>query len=88
MYTDANGSRYKNTDHPDSSKLSGIFDKGRLFGYGRIEFVDGGVYEGMFKDGKRSGTGRMNYMMGSENDSRGREQAEYVGEWRYNLRHG
>ncbi len=87
VYTDANGSKYKNLDHPDKPQNNGVFQKGRLYGYGRIDFQNGGTYEGMFKDGKRSGWGKMNYVMTGENDPR-RETAEYVGEWRYNLRHG
>ena len=55
IYTDAKGSRYRNADHPERSNLNGSFAKGRLYGYGVIEFADGGVYEGLFKDGKRSG---------------------------------
>jgi hypothetical protein len=51
-YTDAMGSTYRNLDN---SEKSGYFFRGRLFGYGKIEFSDGGLYEGMFKDGKRSG---------------------------------
>jgi hypothetical protein len=46
------GSTYRNLDN---SEKSGYFFRGRLFGYGKIEFSDGGLYEGMFKDGKRSG---------------------------------
>ena len=87
IYTDTKGSKYRNADHEKPS-MNGIFTKGRLYGQGRIDFADGGVYEGLFKDGKRSGQGRMNYVMTSENDPRGRETAEYTGEWRYNLRHG
>jgi hypothetical protein len=87
VYQDSKGSRYKNLDHPDKSHLNGVFKKGRLYGYGRIDFQNGGVYEGMFKDGKRSGPGKMNYVMSGESDSR-YETAIYIGEWRYNLRHG
>ena len=88
IYIDSKGSRYKNSDHPDKPSLNGYFNKGRLFGYGRIDFFNGGVYEGLFKDGKRSGLGRMIFVMGGDNDSRGGETAEYIGEWKYNLRHG
>ena len=41
-----------------------------------------------FINGKRSGLGRMIFVMGGDNDSRGGETAEYIGEWKYNLRHG
>ena len=68
VYTDSNGSVYKNISHPENSSLDGGFMKGRLFGYGRIEFSDGGIYDGLFKDGKRSGEGRMVYIMSKEND--------------------
>ena len=88
VYIDSKGSRYKNAEHPDKPALNGFFKKGRLFGYGRIDFFNGGVYEGLFKDGKRSGHGRMIFVMGGENDSRSGETAEYIGEWKYNLRHG
>lgn len=88
VYIDSKGSRYKNAEHPDKPALNGFFKKGRLFGYGRIDFFNGGVYEGLFKDGKRSGHGRMVFVMGGENDSRSGETAEYIGEWKYNLRHG
>ena len=49
IYTDSKGSRYKNLEHPDNSFLNGVFKKGRLYGWGRIDFLNGGVYEGMFK---------------------------------------
>ena len=65
VYIDTNGSNYKNSEHPDKPSLNGFFKKGRLYGFGRIEFADGGVYDGMFKDGKRSGQGRMQYVMSS-----------------------
>jgi len=48
--------------------------------------MNGGVYEGLFKDGKRSGIGKMNYVLSTDNDPRGRETAEYVGEWKCNMR--
>lgn len=44
-----------------SGEQSGRFMKGRLYGQGRINFINGDVYEGMFKDGKRCGHGRMQY---------------------------
>jgi hypothetical protein len=50
--------------------------------------MNGGVYEGLFKDGKRSGIGKMNYVLSTDNDPRGRETAEYVGEWKCNMRQG
>jgi hypothetical protein len=74
-------------DHPDGKpSLNGTFLRGRLVGYGRAEFADGGVYDGTFKDGKRSGQGRMQYNMSAEGESS--EAAIYTGEWRHNLRHG
>jgi hypothetical protein len=41
----------------------------------------------MFKDGNRSGYGKMHLVMSGENSSR-HETADYIGEWRYNQRHG
>lgn len=56
IYIDVKGSIYKSMDHPDGKPtLNGTFLRGRLVGYGRAEFADGGVYDGTFKDGKRSG---------------------------------
>ena len=84
-YTDCVGNVYRNLDHPENSSLNGFFSKGKLVGYGRIHFIDDGVFEGVFKDGKRSGQGMMKYIMISDNSS---DSASYTGEWRYNLRHG
>jgi hypothetical protein len=87
VYIDVKGSIYKSMEHPDGKPtLNGTFMRGRLVGYGRAEFADGGVYDGTFKDGKRSGQGRMQYNMAAEGE--GREGATYTGEWRHNLRHG
>ena len=38
---------------------SGKFIKGRLHGWGEVEYKGGDQYKGMFKDGKRSGYGSM-----------------------------
>lgn len=39
--------------------MSGKFERGRLCGYGQVNYVGGDSYTGMFKDGKRSGYGQM-----------------------------
>ena len=67
-YQDPLGNIFKSMKQPDtradSSKkkdnnLNGRFYKGRLCGYGMVEYVGGDNYTGMFKDGKRSGYGQM-----------------------------
>jgi len=83
LFTDVNGNLYRNV--PDHTEKPGVFRNGRLFGWGKVNFTDGGAYEGEFKDGKRSGHGVMKQVIGSD----GREEiGEYRGQWRYNLRHG
>lgn len=37
----------------------GKFIKGRLHGWGEVQYKGGDIYRGMFKDGKRSGYGSM-----------------------------
>jgi len=49
-YIDANRNVYEPIM---SGQQSGKFVNGRLYGQGRINFINGDVYEGMFKDGKR-----------------------------------
>lgn len=57
-YIDCN----RNVYEPISSgSNSGKFLNGRLYGQGKITFINGDSYEGMFKDGKRCGQGRMQY---------------------------
>jgi hypothetical protein len=38
IYIDTKGSKYKNLEHPDRAQLNGVFKKGRLYGFGRIDF--------------------------------------------------
>lgn len=44
----------RNVYEPVSSgSNSGKFVNGRLYGQGKIMFINGDIYEGQFKDGKR-----------------------------------
>lgn len=57
-YIDANRNVYEPVA---SGEQSGKFVNGRLYGLGKINFINGDLYEGMFKDGKRCGVGKMQY---------------------------
>lgn len=63
-YKDPIGNVFKSMKHPEGKKPeigkeNGQFYKGRLCGFGKVEYVGGDSYTGMFKDGKRSGFGQM-----------------------------
>lgn len=46
----------------------GKFVKGRLHGWGEVQYKGGDVYRGMFKDGKRSGYGYMEINQRQDDD--------------------
>ena len=77
---------FKSLKQP-GGETHGHFLKGRLCGYGRVEYVGGDSYIGMFKDGKRSGTGEMIFNQFNDllNDY---QPAKFVGEWKFNKRNG
>lgn len=93
---------HKNVYEPQSSGTnSGRFVNGRLYGQGKILFVNGDVYEGMFKDGKRCGHGKMQYKSIRRYNDFGEDVvsqksageieldwAVYDGNWNDNCRHG
>jgi hypothetical protein len=94
-----NGSKYidanRNVYEPLSSD-AGKFINGRLYGEGKISFINGDVYEGEFKDGKRCGHGKMQYKSVKKyhefddniSTSTGKDQdydyATYEGKWNDN----
>ncbi|CAI2378234.1 unnamed protein product [Moneuplotes crassus] len=79
---------------------TGKFYRGRLYGYGKANFVNGDFYEGMFKDGKRCGKGKMQYknIKKFNDEDNGSsypgsnmfdvDWAIYEGMWNDNCRHG
>lgn len=61
--------------------------RGRLCGYGSVQYVGGDEYVGMFKDGKRSGHGKMVFNQFNELIY-GYQKAHFEGEWKFNKRNG
>ena len=78
----------------------GYYNRGKLFGQGRINFINGDLYEGAFKDGKRCGFGKMQYksikkystddddITDNSMENQDLDWASYEGHWKNNLRHG
>jgi hypothetical protein len=65
----------------------GHFVKGRLIGWGEVEYKGGDCYRGMFKDGKRSGYGVMSINQYNDVISQ-YVPARFEGEWKFNKRNG
>ena len=92
-FRDEIGNIFRTKKHPDELKLkpyetaelSGKFIRGRLHGYGQVEYQGGDQYIGMFKDGKRSGAGSMIFNQKTEFIS---QKAEFKGQWKFNKRNG
>lgn len=99
-----NGSKYIDANRNVYEPLlsggdSGRFVNGRLYGLGKINFINGDSYEGMFKDGKRCGQGKMQYknirkfqladdLSTASAQDQDTDWAVYEGNWNDNCRHG
>ena len=91
-YQDPIGNIFKSMKHPDAAKtgdasMNGRFYKGRLCGYGKVEYVGGDTYIGMFKDGKRSGHGQMIFNQYSD-IIMDYQKCLFEGDWKFNKRNG
>jgi len=69
----------------NDAKKGGIFQRGKLNGYGKASFSNGDEYEGEFRDGVFSGEGKMIYR---NLETSYYEEAVYLGRFRNHKRHG
>lgn len=70
------------------NKDSGYFHNGRLYGMGRIQYVNGDTYEGEMKDGKCNGEGVLKSRNLWNGVTQSYEEGEYKGRFKAGKRHG